>query len=164
MIFIATAEIDEVNFHWLDALRREHFPAERNVLSAHLTMFHHLGREQMERLLKTALPEAPLPLSFTKIRPLGRGVAIDVDSPALSELRRVLKSDAHGMFTPQDSQNWRPHVTIQNKVAPAKAQALLDSLSAAFVTRDGAAIALQLWRYLDGPWSPFARRAFEPIH
>jgi hypothetical protein len=63
-------------------------------------------------------------------------------------------------MTPQDSQLWRPHVTIQNKVAPAAARALFDNLSASFVPSDGQAVALALWRYLNGPWSLVARRPF----
>jgi hypothetical protein len=37
MSFIATIEIDEANFFWLEGLRRVH--AVRNLLSAHLTLF-----------------------------------------------------------------------------------------------------------------------------
>ena len=58
MIFIATVEIDKTNFFWLEGLRRQHFPAERNLLSAHLTMFHHLSEAQMTRLTQAALPAA----------------------------------------------------------------------------------------------------------
>jgi hypothetical protein len=39
MSFVATIEIDEENFFWLESLRRERFPAERNLLSAHLRCF-----------------------------------------------------------------------------------------------------------------------------
>jgi len=37
---IVTAELAPEDFAWLDALRRHHFPPERNQLRAHLTMFH----------------------------------------------------------------------------------------------------------------------------
>jgi hypothetical protein len=41
--FILTAELDPASFAWLDWLRREHFPPERNLLPAHLTLFHRLS-------------------------------------------------------------------------------------------------------------------------
>jgi hypothetical protein len=45
---IITAELDAVYFARLDGLRREHFPAERNLLSAHLTMFHQVARTTLK--------------------------------------------------------------------------------------------------------------------
>jgi hypothetical protein len=161
-IFIVSIEIDETNFFWLEDLRRQHFPRERNLLSAHLTMFHRLSLEQILRLQNASLPAHPLPVRFTNVRFLGRGVAIEVASPALVELRETLKQRTGGVLTPQDSQTWRPHITIQNKVAPAMARELFDSLSPAFVPREGYAMALRFWRYLNGPWSRAARRSFGP--
>lgn len=73
MSFIATIEIDEQNYVWLEGLRRAHFPAERNLLSAHLTLFHKLGVSQIERLHSFGMPRAPLPLRFTGMRFLGGG-------------------------------------------------------------------------------------------
>jgi hypothetical protein len=78
MVFIATIEIDETNFLWLDSLRRRHFPVERNFLSAHLTMFHHLSDAQMIRFHTAPLPTEPLPVSFAAVRFLGRGVAVEL--------------------------------------------------------------------------------------
>ena len=39
---IVSALLDPDSFAWLDGLRRAHFPAERNLLDAHLTLFHAL--------------------------------------------------------------------------------------------------------------------------
>ena len=39
---IITAEIGKADLAWLDKLRQAHYPAERNHLPAHLTMFHAL--------------------------------------------------------------------------------------------------------------------------
>ena len=39
---IVTAEIAQRDFSWLEHLRRSHYPAERNQVPAHLTMFHAL--------------------------------------------------------------------------------------------------------------------------
>ena len=114
----------------------------------------------MTRLTQAALPGQPLPVSFAKIRSLGRGVAIEVVSPSLIDLREQFRQQAGGVLTAQDSQPWRPHVTIQNKVTAAAARALFDMLPATFVPRQGSATALRLWRYLGGPWSLERRRSF----
>ena len=45
--YVLTAEMDALSFAWLDALRREYFPEERNFLSAHLTLFHKLSSAQI---------------------------------------------------------------------------------------------------------------------
>ena len=151
MSFIATIEIDEENFFWLEDLRRAHFPAERNLLSAHLTLFHKLGVSQIDRLHSIEMPRAPLPLRFTGLRLLGAGVAVDVEAPELQRFRDRLKSELGGTLAAQDAQRWRPHVTVQNKVTPAMAKALCTELSRAFAPRDGTATALRVCRYLGGP-------------
>jgi hypothetical protein len=56
----------------------------------------------------------------------------------------------------QDSRGWRPHITIQNKVAPKVARALIASLSQGFSPRPLAISGLGLHRYLDGPWETVA--------
>ena len=52
----------------------------------------------------------------------------------------------------QDSGGWRPHVTIQNKVAPKVARELVRQLERDFRPRPLAISGLALHRYLDGPW------------
>ena len=47
---IITAALDEGGFDWFDDLRRAHFPAHRNVVPAHLTLFHALPGEQEARV------------------------------------------------------------------------------------------------------------------
>jgi hypothetical protein len=63
---------------------------------------------------------------------------------------------------PQDRQKHAPHVTVQNKVAPAVARALHERLLAEFVPYDVRARGLGLWRYLGGPWDPVAAFPFGP--
>lgn len=78
--FILTAELDETSFVWLDGLRREHFPPERNVLPAHLTLFHRLSSAQTGRLQVMELPAAPVPIVFDATFLLGFGVAVRIKS------------------------------------------------------------------------------------
>ena len=158
---ILTLELDPDSFRWLDDLRRKHFPPERNVLSAHLTLFHKLDLSQIASI-GAALRDRPaiIPLSFSGLRSLGGGVAITVTSPALLALRAKLVAAVDGGLTAQDQQGFRPHVTIQNKVTAASARALLDALQADFKPRDGQGIGLQVWRYLGGPWALHERLEF----
>ena len=91
---------------------------------------------------------------------LGGGVAFRVVSVELDRIRRELAEQFHGMLSAQDSGGWRPHVTIQNKVAPKQARALIAELSAQFRPRPLAIGGLGLHRYLDGPWDPIANYSF----
>lgn len=91
---------------------------------------------------------------------LGGGVAFRVVSPDLDRIRRQLTEDFHGLLSAQDSGGWRPHVTIQNKVPPKEARALLAKMERDFRPRPLAISGLGVHRYLGGPWEPLARYAF----
>jgi hypothetical protein len=149
---------------WFDAQRRRYFPPERNHLPAHLTLFHHLppgvADELKHRLaVETRGRRAPEAMAASLI-PLGRGVAYRIESPDLLEIRASLADAFTGLLTPQDAAGWRPHVTIQNKVAPAEAAALLAELRADFRPRAVRIIGLASWYYRGGPWQPIARHMF----
>jgi hypothetical protein len=96
----------------------------------------------------------------TGVRFLGRGVAYELSAPDLDELRGSLSRTWAPWLTPQDRQWHRPHVTVQNKVAPEVARALHARLSAAFEPERVTARGLGLWRYLGGPWEPLAELPF----
>ena len=160
---IVTLKLDADLHGRLDALRRAHFPPELNRLSAHLTLFHHLpGERRADAVadLTDLARRAPLRLRVSGLRLLGRGVAYDIDSAGLVEVRRELARRWGPWLTPQDRQGFRAHVTIQNKAAPADARALRDDLAARFAPWEGTGEALQLWRYLGGPWAAEAELPF----
>lgn len=159
--FILTAEFDHACFDWLDGLRRAHFPPARNLLPAHLTLFHRLSPAQTSRLADVALPAAPIPMLCDGVRLLGFGVAIEITCPELARLRTELQTAMGGELSRQDSQGWRPHVTIQNKVTAAAARGLYDELRAGFVPRAGAVGGLLVWEYLNGPWRLDRRLPFD---
>jgi hypothetical protein len=121
---IVSAIFAPADLAWLDGLRRAHFPPARNVLPAHLTMFHHLPpsseAELGRRLREATHADAPIAEAAGLIN-LGGGVAIRIVAPALAAIREDLAEALAGLLTPQDAAGWRPHVTIQNKVAPAEA-------------------------------------------
>lgn len=152
-IYILTAQLDAGSFAWLDGLRRAHFPPTRNVLSAHLTMFHRLSRQQVAALQAMALPRAPIDVTFDAVMFLGFGNAIRAHSPDLERLRADIKAEISDEVSRQDNQRWRPHVTIQNKVTADVARALQAELTRDFRSHAGAITGLQVWHYLDGPWA-----------
>lgn len=153
---ILSLEMDADTFGRLDALRRRHFPPERNVLAAHVTLFHALpGTELAEiasdlRAVTAATPAFDLKLQ--SVRFLGKGVAVDVTSDALRQVRAVLLGRWLDWLGPQDRQPYRPHVTVQNKVDAPTARALYERLRATWQPTSGQGTGLQLWRYLGGPW------------
>ena len=149
---------------WFDALRRAHFPPEKNQLDAHLTLFHHLPPSAAPEL-KRRLNEATRGVRAPRARAgglisLGRGVAFRIEAPALVALRAELAAAFSGLLTPQDAGGWRPHVTIQNKVQPNVAKLLLGELSRGFVPREVEIAGLAAWWYRGGPWEPLSRHLF----
>jgi 2'-5' RNA ligase len=126
------------------------------VVPAHLTLFHALPGAEA-RLIKSELEaicrtRRPFDLVATGPRSLGRGVAIAFSSPELVALRQELAREWREWLTPQDSAKIAPHVTIQNKVSPETARALLAELKAGFAPFTIRGEGLTLWRYLGGPW------------
>jgi hypothetical protein len=83
---------------------------------------------------------------------LGGGVAFCIVSDDLDAIRADLVDAFRGSLSAQDSQGWRPHVTIQNKVAPKVARALITELEATFHPLPLHIAGLGLHRYLGGPW------------
>jgi hypothetical protein len=160
---IVAAELGRDDFAWLQGLRRAHYPPERNQVAAHLTMFHSLPpsaatelRLRLSELVRGARPRA----TIEGLIDLGGGVAFRVVSDDLDRIRDELATDLHGLLGAQDSGGWRPHVTIQNKVAPKVARALIAGLEANFRPRPLAINGLGLHRYLGGPWQTLAAYPF----
>jgi len=161
---ILTLRFDDASFGRLDALRRAHFPPERNQIPAHLTLFHALPGEALEEVidgLRTACAAtAPFGLRFTGLRSLGRGVALEAASPPLVALRKALAYCWSGWLTRQDAQGFRPHVTVQNKVTAEAAAALLAEMTAGFEPWEARGEGLLLWHYRGGPWELAASLSF----
>jgi len=161
---IVTALFGRQDQGWFDAERQRHFPPERNQLSAHLTLFHHLPPSIADELKHRLAEEtrgvrAPLarvrgPMS------LGRGVAYRIDSPELGMIRARLAEAFAGMLTPQDAGGWRPHVTIQNKVQPAVAKLLCQQIERDFRPCEVELAGIGTWWYRGGPWEPLSRHMF----
>jgi hypothetical protein len=160
---IVTAELGAADFAWLDGERRSYFPPERNQLPAHLTMFHALPpsvESEVRVRLKQEAAAPPPRATVGGLMNLGGGVAYWIVSDDLESIRDSIADHFHGSLTAQDAGGWRPHVTIQNKVAPVEARNLLGRLERDFVPRPLAIHGLALHRYQDGPWETLGRWPF----
>ena len=153
--FILSLKLDDVSFERLQAWRTRHFPPALNHLPAHLTVRHTVSHKQICRLREQRPGFASLAqprLTFAAPRYLGRGIAIDVESPGLRSLRSRMIEVMAGDLTQQDHQPFRAHVTVQNKVDTAEAKALFESLRSDFEAWNGWGESVLIWEYLGGPW------------
>jgi 2'-5' RNA ligase len=160
---ILTLTLDEASQAFFDAQRKKYFPPKINYLGAHLTLFHALpGAEEaaiMEQLTQVAAGQpAPLPLAVTGLKFMGRGVMYTLANSELPALHRRLQQQWQPWLSAQDGQGLRPHITVQNKVDPAVARALLTKLEAGFQPFEVQGTGLALWAYRGGPWE--LRRVF----
>ncbi|MBN9113604.1 MAG: 2'-5' RNA ligase family protein [Pseudonocardia sp.] len=164
---IVTAMLDDAAQERFDALRRTHFPPERNHLAAHVTLFHKLPGEHRREVeddlgVVAGRVGAEVPVRVAGLRFMGQGVAFVLRSPALTQARSGLAQRWEPWLSAQDRAKGADlHVTVQNKVEPEQARALHDALRAEFSPSDVSATGLALWRYLDGPWEELARVPFE---
>jgi len=160
---IVTAELAAADLAWLDRLRQAHYPAGRNQLPAHLTMFHalppSLEGEARHRLALAAKGKPPA-ATVAGLLDLGGGVAFRIVSADLDGIRADLSEAFHGMLGAQDSGGWRPHVTIQNKVPNREARQLIAALETGFQPRPLGIAGLGLHRYLGGPWETLQSWSF----
>lgn len=86
------------------------------------------------------------------MRFLGKGVAVNIDCPELVRFKNQLTEQWFEWLTAQDRQPYKPHVTIQNKVAPDTARELYTQLNQKWQSLQGFGEGLLLWRYQGGPW------------
>ena len=160
---IITAEIGERDFSSIDQLRRENYPADRNRLPAHLTLFYALppsAEREARQTLARISSDPPPRASLEGFMDLGGGVAFRVVSEDLDRIRDELADRFCGLLSAQDIGGWRPHITIQNKVRPRVARELKACLEAGFRPRPLQIKGLGLYRYLDGPWEKVASYSF----
>ncbi len=153
---IITANMGKADQIWADTLRAAHYPAERNVVKAHITLFHHLPPQhwpEIKARLAAMARECGAPdAMLSDVMMLGRGVAYRIDCPDLLMMRDELAEGLTGLLTPQDQARPRLHITVQNKVEPAVAKALHTQLSAGFRPRPFSITGLSAYYYRGGPW------------
>ncbi len=163
---VVCADLAPTDFAKIDALRRAYYPPERNILPAHLTLFHTLPPSTLDdakRQLALHAAGPPPRATIAGLMNLGTGVAYRVVSDELGEIRAAIADHFHGALTSQDGQGWRPHVTVQNKVSTPTARALLLELERGFTPHPLGIDALSVHEYLGGPWRRVARYAFRGV-
>lgn len=161
---ILTVKLEQSAFEFFDRLRKQYFPPERNFIPAHITLFHALPGARAhfvrETLTEICGETVVFPLNFKKPLFLGKGTAIEIESQPLAALRRRLAEVFADDLTRQDQQTLRPHITVQNKVAPDTARNLYDQFLAEWQPFSADAEGLLLWEYQGGPWRLIAELAF----
>ncbi len=133
-------------------------------MPAHLTLFHAVPEEHEARLradlAAACAARGPVALWFDRVLAFSRGVAFGADAPGLVAVRAGLARAWEPWLSDQDRRPLRPHVTVQNKVAPEVAQALHARLAREFAPFAARAVGLELWRYRGGRWDPAGRSTF----
>jgi hypothetical protein len=160
---IVLAELGKADFAWLDSLRRRHYPAGRNRVPAHLTLFRSLppsAEEEVRRSLSRAASAAAPLAEIIGVLDMDSGVALRIRSAELDEIRDRLAEEFRGLLTAQDLGGWTAHVTIQNKAEPRAARDLLRQMRTGFEPRPLEISGLELVRYVEGAWAPVARYGF----
>lgn len=161
---IVTAELPADLQAWANALRRAHYPPERNQVDAHVTLFHALPpscEDELHGLLAAAARDhAPVSARLEGVMSLGTGTALRIASPAMLALRREVAGRLHGLLSAQDQTEPRLHVTVQNKVSSREARALQHELCSQIAAREFRFPGLALFRYRGGPWEAVKRWSF----
>lgn len=160
---LITAELSGDVLAWADALRRKHYPADRNRLRAHVTLFHTLppsAEGEVRRLLGELAKQAPPEARVTGIWNMGKGTAFDIESPGMAELHELMQRRFAGIMSVQDDRELRLHVTVQNKVSHEEARELQQELKASFEPRSFRFRGFGLYAWRDSLWRPIAEFPF----
>lgn len=165
-IWLVTLAMDDASFARMDALRRQHFPPERNKIPAHITLFHQLPGATRDRVASTLAHVAATTSCFTMtvsgLWMMGQGVAYTLDAPDAMKLHQSLREAFHEHLIKQDDRPLKPHITIQNKVTAEEAKQLHATLQRSFKPFPIHAVGFDLWHYLGGPWDYQMRIDFKP--
>lgn len=139
---------------YFNQLRKLHFPAERNYLNAHLTLFHALPDKPwiFKDLQKLSDNQQPFDATVQSIMSPGGGTAFKIISPELPSLHQKLQRIWFEHMTNQDREKRNFHITVQNKVEPAEAKKLQTDLAQNFQPLTFTVDGILLWRYHNGPW------------
>lgn len=166
--FIVTGELPVDVFAWANGLRAEHFPPERNVLKAHVTLFHSFApslREELPRFLARMAGEFASPgAELTGLMDLGGGTALAIRSPGLLAVRQLIADHFWDMLTMQDQGGKKLHITVQNKVPRSEAVALQAALASRLLPRRFAFTGLGLHRYRGPHWEALNTWKFRGKH
>lgn len=152
---LVTAQLPPDILEWADAMRRAHFPPERNKLKAHVTLFHALppsAEEELRQLLGILAAASPPEARIAGLMKLDGGTALEVHSTAMISLHARIAEHMRGLLGRQDRQDIRLHITIQNKVSSSEARALQAELEPKLEYRAFHFRGFELFGFDDGIW------------
>jgi hypothetical protein len=116
--------------------------------------------DEVRRQLKLQAASPPPRATIAGLVQFDAGVAYRVVSDDLESIRNSIADHFHGLLSAPDAAGWRPHITIQNKVPPKQARALLGELERDFRPRRLGIAGLTVHRYRGGPWETLATYSF----
>lgn len=152
---IVTLKLNDQAQVFFNALRQKYFPAERNFLDAHLTLFHALPGDRIESTLlflkEIAQKNQAFVMKQKGWKSIGRGVAYVLESEVLQSLHKQMQQEWKLELSAQDNQKLWPHITIQNKVTSAEALQTLQLVEGVNVP-DLKGLGFNVFYYKDGPW------------
>lgn len=153
-LILTTLRLDKHDFNYFNSLRQKYFPAERNFIDAHLTLFHALANELTvtNTVKEICGHQSSFVITVKALVSIGNGVAFTIESQELMQLHKSLQNKWLEFLSNQDKQKLWPHITIQNKVPVNEAKCVLNELQKNFKPFFLPAKGLQLWEYLNGPW------------
>ncbi|SDC22471.1 2'-5' RNA ligase family protein [Pedobacter soli] len=157
---ILTARLDTQSQLFFDRMRKCYFPPERNFLNAHLTLFHQLPDSGHTLHVLRCITHDTIKANVKAVKSIGYGIAYFIECQELQLVHQKLQQEFRGLLSAQDQQPLRPHVTIQNKVSPERARSLLLALAPDFEPFEIYITGLDLWHYLEGPWSHYQHYPF----
>jgi hypothetical protein len=142
----------------LDALRRTHYPPDRNRVPAHCTLFHAIpgmvAPELAATLARLTATTPPPRARIDRIIDLDGGTALGLASADLAHVREELADHFHGLLTGGDAVPPRFHITLQNKVDRRTAHILQAELAGTWRAIDTPIPAIAVHRVIDGAWLP----------
>lgn len=153
---IVTAQLPAEVFRWADDLRKAYYPADRNQVDAHVTLFHSLppsAEGEVRAVLSRSASSNPQPRArMASIMDLGKGTALRIHCPDMEDVWEELAEGFYGLLSAQDQFCPQFHVTLQNKVEKGAAKAFQKALTDSFEPFNFPFKGLQLHEYAGGPW------------
>lgn len=160
---LVTAELPSDVLGWADALRRAHYPPDRNRLRAHVTLFHALPpsiERELVEVLATLARTAPPPARLDGLMKLESGTALAIHSPGMVDLHAAIAERLHGLLAEQDARPLKLHVTIQNKVDTMAARRLQAELAPMLEPRTFRFRGFGVYAWEEGLWRPIRLTPF----
>ncbi len=162
---ILTLRFDAGSFEHFDAMRRRHFPPARNMIPAHLTLFHKLPGDRWpdihSDLTEVARHTAPVPLTAESIPlprlRLGLCAAFRGFEGAEARTRRAL-------VRPPGTAGRRRFLPARDdpeQGARSGGEGALRRAEGSFVPFEAQGTGLLLWHYRGGPWEPAGEYTFD---